>query len=333
MPGRPWGMAQPLDSIDRNLLLDVLRAAAPGSASAVRSLAMDAAKRVREGGDPDAAKEIETLYAASRRDEFPIGLFPLKPKKTMDQLKLPIEVQEAVRDFLTEQRNVEALAKAGLPPRHKCLFIGPPGNGKTVLAGAIAQVLDIPSFMVRYDDLISNRPGETSRNLLQIFDFARQRPTLLFFDEFDALGRERDDAQESGEMKRVTSTLLVQIDDLPPHVVAIAATNHGQMLDAAIWRRFNIRIELPRPRLEEFQSFMRDMFNRFGHDPQDNDDITLDLVGYRMIPENFSDAELFVSNCVRLHVIANNEGNRLTIEECILIELEKWSAGQKKVIV
>lgn len=314
-------------------MLDVLRAAAPGSASAVRPLALQAAGRARETGDDAFAAEVEALYPDNKRAELPIGLQPLKIKKTLDQLNLTPEVQEFVKDFLREQRSVEALKAVGLPPRHKALFIGPPGNGKTVLAGALAAELKVPSFMVRYDDLISNRPGETSRNLLQIFDFAMARPSLLFFDEFDALGRERDDAQESGEMKRVTSTLLVQIDDLPSHVVAIAATNHGQMLDAAIWRRFNVRIELPRPPLTEFEAFMRDMFRRYGHDPADNDDITLELVGYRMIPENFSDAELFVLNCVRLHTIMANEGTPMTIEDCILAELDKWSSGQKKVIM
>ncbi len=314
-------------------MLDVLRAAAPGSASAVRPLALKVAAHARETGDESFADEVEALYPASKRAELPIGLQVLKIKKKLPELTLTPEVQEFVRDFLREQRSVEALKAAGLPPRHKALFIGPPGNGKTVLAGALAHELKIPSYMVRYDDLISNRPGETSRNLLQIFDFAQARPTLLFFDEFDALGRERDDAQESGEMKRVTSTLLVQIDDLPSHVVAIAATNHGQMLDAAIWRRFNVRIELPRPPLSEFEAFMRERFHHYGHDPKDNDDITLELVGYRMIPENFSDAELFVMNCVRLFTIMSNEGTPMTIEECILAELEKWSSGQKKVIM
>ena len=317
-------------TLDRALLLDLVRAATSAGESA-RDVVHRLAESAR-GHDDGLSSDVEAILAKGAKRDVPIGLYKLNPKKSMAQLNLPLDVTDAISDFLTEQRNVEALAKAKLDPRHKALFIGPPGNGKTVLAGAISMELGVRSFMVRYDDLISNKPGETSRNLNEIFTYARQEPTLLFFDEFDALGRERDDSQESGEMKRVTSTLLVQIDDLPPHVVAIAATNHGQMLDAAIWRRFNIRIELPRPRLDQFEAFMRDMFRQYGHDPKDDDDITLELVGYRMIPENFSDAELFVRNCVRLHVISNNEGRPMTIEEAMKIELNKWSSGQKKVV-
>jgi len=321
-----------LSTQDRGLFVDLVRAQVSGSPDEVRQAVLRAARAWREEGDRANAEEVEGLVETKAGSERPIGLYPLKPKKTLRELNLNSDVWASVQDFLTEQRNVEVLARHKLDPRHKALFIGPPGNGKTVLAGAIAIELGIRSFMVRYDDLISNKPGETSRNLLSIFSYARQEPTLLFFDEFDALGRERDDAQETGEMKRVTSTLLVQIDDLPSQVVAIAATNHGQMLDAAIWRRFNIRLELPKPGLDLFAPFMRDMFAVYGHAPGEINGIDLDTVALRMVPENFSDAELYVRNCVRSYVINNNEGRTTTIEQAMLGELNKWTSGQKKVI-
>lgn len=323
---------QAVPNIDRSLFIELVKAQAGGSPDEVRHAVLRAARAYRDGGDFASAEEVEGLVQARSDSARPIGLYPLKPKKTLKDLNLNADVWASVQDFLTEQRNVDVLAANNLDPRHKALFIGPPGNGKTVLAGAIAIELGIRSFMVRYDDLISNKPGETSRNLLQIFTFARQEPTLLFFDEFDALGRERDDAQETGEMKRVTSTLLVQIDDLPPTVVAIAATNHGQMLDAAIWRRFNIRLELPKPGLDLFAPFMRDMFGVYGHSPGEINGIDLDTVALRMVPENFSDAELYVRNCVRNFVISNNEGRKTSIEGAMLSELNKWTSGQKKVI-
>lgn len=324
---------QTAPDVDRTLLVELIRAQAGGSADEIRQAALRVSRAWREAGDAESADAVEGILSTKEAGERPIGLYPLKPKKTLQQLNLNSDVWASVQDFLTEQRNVDVLAKHKLDPRHKALFIGPPGNGKTVLAGAIAIELGVRSFMVRYDDLISNRPGETSRNLLQIFSFARQEPTLLFFDEFDALGRERDDAQETGEMKRVTSTLLVQIDDLPPHVVAIAATNHGQMLDAAIWRRFNIRLELPKPGLDLFAPFMLDMFGQYGFAPGEINGIDLSTVALRMGPENFSDAELYVRNCVRSFVINNNENRPQTIEQSMLSELNKWTSGQKKVIM
>lgn len=318
---------------ERSVLLEMLGPASLGDTERVRAIANRVADESRKSGDVHFAEQLEN--GLRRQTELPIGLDPLKVIKSLDQLRLTEEVKIAVDDFLLEQRKRDVLKRAGLEPRHKALFMGPPGNGKTVLAGAISRELGVPAFMVRYDDLISKIPGETSRNLLTIFQYAEAHSCLLFFDEFDALGREREDAQESGEMKRVTSTLLVQLDSVPSNVVCIAATNHAQMLDGAIWRRFNIRLELPRAELEAYPQFMQDMFTMLGY-PQINygknmsdGEVNLDIISLRMSPENFSDAELFVRNCIRQFVLA--EGSR-TIEQSIYIELEKWASGQKRLV-
>ena len=126
----------------------------------------------------------------------------------------------------------------GLQPRHRVLLAGPPGNGKTALAEAIAEALALPFLIVRYEALIGSFLGETAQRLAQLFAFARTLPCVLFFDEFDVVGKERGDAHETGEIKRVVSNLLLQIDALPSHVIAVAATNHSELLDSAVWRRF-----------------------------------------------------------------------------------------------
>jgi AAA+ superfamily predicted ATPase len=102
-------------------------------------------------------------------------------------------------------------------------------------------------FAVRYDALIGSFLGETNQRLRRLFDYIRTVPSVLLFDEFDALGKERGDVHETGEIKRVVSSLLLQIDSLPSYVVTIAATNHSELLDRAAWRRFEIRLELPQP--------------------------------------------------------------------------------------
>lgn len=319
-------------NLDNDTLLTLARAAAASPADG-RDVVAKLALRAKSEGLAPLATELESLVAV--RAELPIGLYPLKPKKTLAELKLTPEVQVAIDDFLLEQRERDTLTAGGMEPRHKALLIGPPGNGKTVLAGATALELGVPSYMVRYDDLISKIPGETSRNLLQVFQYAARQPTLLFFDEFDALGREREDAQESGEMKRVTSTLLVQLDDVPSHVVCMAATNHAQMLDGAIWRRFNIRIELPRPRMENFVSFLEDMFTHLGHpmksgEGDGEDEVDFDIIAHRLVFENFSDAELFARNCIRTKILAKGA---LTTKGAIMAELNKWANGQKRLVV
>ena len=105
--------------------------------------------------------------------------------------------------------------KQGLEPRNKILLVGPPGNGKTSLAEAIATSLMIPLYVVKYESIIGAYLGETASKLSKLFEFAKTRQCVLFFDEFETLGKERGDQQETGEIKRVVSSLLLQIDALP----------------------------------------------------------------------------------------------------------------------
>ena len=102
---------------------------------------------------------------------------------------------------------------------------------------------------MRYESVIASYLGETAVRLSRLFDQVRTRRCVLFFDEFDVVGKERRDVHETGEIKRVVSSLLLQIDDLPSHVVVVTATNHPELLDRAVWRRFQLRLNLPAPTL------------------------------------------------------------------------------------
>ncbi len=142
------------------------------------------------------------------------------------------------------------------------LLIGVPGNGKTSLAEAIAGELALPLLVVRYDAVIGSYLGETASRLARLFEHVRTRRCVLFFDEFDTLGKERGDTQETGEIKRVVSSLLLSVDALPSYVVIVAATNHPELLDRAVWRRFQLRLELPLPGPAERQSFIEKFESR-----------------------------------------------------------------------
>lgn len=169
------------------------------------------------------------------------------PRRGLSDLILPDVVREAVDALLEEQFRREVLRSYGLEPRHRLLLAGPPGNGKTSLAEAIANELRVSLLTVRYEGVIGSFLGETSTRLRKVFEYASTRDCVLFFDEFDAVGKERGDVHETGEIKRVVNSLLLQIDNLPSHVVVIAATNHPELLDRAVWRRFELRLELPAP--------------------------------------------------------------------------------------
>ena len=169
------------------------------------------------------------------------------PQKRLDELLLPENVLIQCRNVVEEQTRADLLRSYGMEPRNKLLLIGPPGNGKTSLAEALAEALMVPMLTVRYDTIIGSYLGETAARLSKLFDYARSRQCVLFFDEFDTIGKERGDQHETGEIKRVVSSLLLQIDSMPSYVVTIAATNHDSLLDKAVWRRFQIKCELPKP--------------------------------------------------------------------------------------
>src|SRR5262249_45938855 len=172
------------------------------------------------------------------------------PAKTLDQLILPAHVRIACDRLVEEQHRRDLLRSYNLEPRHRVLLVGAPGTGKTSLAEALATELMLPLVSVRYDAIIGSYLGETASRLSTLFDQIRMQNCLLFFDEFDTIGKERGDVHETGEIKRVVSSLLLQVDALPSHVVVVTATNHPELLDRAVWRRFQLRLELPLP-LEE----------------------------------------------------------------------------------
>ena len=150
-------------------------------------------------------------------------------------------------EVIEEQRRIELLRAHGLEPRHRILIVGVPGTGKTSLAEAMAEAMLLPLVIIRYEMVIGSFLGETGARLAQLFEWARSRRCVLFFDEFDAIAKERGDIHETGEVKRVVSSLLMLIDELPSHVVVIAASNHPELLDRAVDRRFEVKLDLPAP--------------------------------------------------------------------------------------
>ena len=164
-------------------------------------------------------------------------------------LLLPSAIEERVSEFLDNIRFYDSLAKAGAAVPNRLMTYGQPGTGKTKLARYIAATLGLPLLTVRCDTLISSLLGQTSRNLRRVFEYSEQMPCVLFLDEFDALAGARGNERDVGELQRVVIALLQNIDALSDNTILIAATNHDQLLDPAIWRRFSFRIPMPMPDL------------------------------------------------------------------------------------
>lgn len=222
------------------------------------------------------------------------------PQRRLEDLIFSNEVEKICREFIEEQHKADLLRSYNLEPRNRVLLIGPPGNGKTSLAEAIAEALTVPMHVVHYDSVVDSLLGETAARLQKLFESVRSSRCVLFFDEFETLGKERGDVHETGEIKRVVSSLLLQIDRLPSHVVVIGATNHPEMLDRAVWRRFQVRMSLEEPtffrRRVWFERFQDRIGIDLGHTPT--------TLAKKLRRYNFADIEEFGMTVHRQYVLA-----------------------------
>ena len=157
----------------------------------------------------------------------------------LEDLVVGAEVMEAVESIISENRAAGKIRSYGLRPSDRILLCGPPGTGKTLTAQVVASALGRPFAYVAFDSLISSYLGETASNMRSIFDYMGEQKMVVLFDEFDSVGKRRDDPHEHGELKRVVNNFMQMLDEYDGGTLIMAATNHHRMLDDAVWRRFD----------------------------------------------------------------------------------------------
>ena len=244
--------------------------------------------------------------------------FESTPQRALDELTLPETARQACVELVEEQHRADLLHSHGLSPRHRILLGGAPGNGKTSLAEALAEALMVPLVTVRYEGLVGSYLGETTSRLQKVFDYVATRRCVLFFDEFDTVGKERGDVHETGEIKRVVSTLLLQTDRLPDYVVIVAASNHPELLDRAVWRRFQLRLSLPRPTRRQLSEFIAKFADRhnigLGYAPT--------TLAEKLLGVSFAEAQEFCTDIFRRAVL---EQCRDDAKPVVRERLSQWS--------
>lgn len=227
------------------------------------------------------------------------------PERSLDSIVLPDLVRHALKELVEEQTRADLLRSHGVEPRHKVLLTGPPGNGKTSAAAALSAELMVPLVTPRYEAIIGSYLGETAGRLNKLFEYVRSRPCVLFLDEFDTLGRERADPNETGEIKRVVTSLLMQIDELPSYVVAITATNHPETLDRAVWRRFQLRLDLPSPRIADAMRW----FENWAKVTQQELGLAPKTLADGLKARSYSDLEDFCADVQRRLILAGSDAD------------------------
>lgn len=243
------------------------------------------------------------------------------PSKEGIPVVLPRLVDSKITDFINMVKYQNQLIQKGVETSNSLLLYGNPGCGKTTVAKYISEQTGLPLVIARFDAIVSSLLGNTAKNIRKIFDFADNKPCILFLDEFDAIAKARDDQYELGELKRVINSLLQNIDSFARQNILIAATNHPELLDKAIWRRFNTVIEIGLPQEYEIikliKTFTSDFNTEFNADEK-----RLDKLAKLFAEKSPSDIKTIINNAKAKTVIS---GREVLQYEDVLIELFEFN--------
>ncbi|MFP1924992.1 AAA family ATPase [Lonsdalea quercina] len=276
---------------------------------------IDAAKRHVQPGESGRLVPL-----ARPRGEMANLLHVSYPENRLADMVLDDTVHDQLQRILKEQRMFARIREHGLSPRRKLLLVGPPGTGKTMTASVLAGELGLPIFLVRLDALITKFMGETAAKLRQVFDAISEVRGVYFFDEFDAIGSQRGLANDVGEIRRVLNSFLQMIEQDQSNSMIIAATNHPEILDYALFRRFDDIIEYHLPTIDQAADLIRSRLGSYVPKP-----FPLKAVAKKAEGLSYAEIRRAVDEAIKEAIMHDEEKIRVDILGKVLTERQQFS--------
>jgi SpoVK/Ycf46/Vps4 family AAA+-type ATPase len=310
-------------------MLEVARLALEGKPSDVRLYLAKLVRKSRKA-DPEYASKLEELlktdparsngvlrkqYSTQEHalyNETPSLLRPPRGESGPTPI-LDSALQGQFQQILMERKCIEELENRGLKPASSIIFQGPPGVGKSMTASWLAQQLELPLYVLDLTAVMSSLLGKTGNNLRSVLDYAKSHPCVLFLDEIDAIAKKRSDESDVGELKRLVNILLQEIESWPNECLLIAATNHPELVDPALWRRFDLEVTFNLPNEESTRKavieFLGDDYSDFSH--------WLDFLVESQKGESFSNIRRSINQLRKLKVINPDQFEASSLEKII----------------
>lgn len=220
-------------------------------------------------------------------------------------------IEVPLGQIISERKKHNQLIRHGLTPAKSVLFVGPPGVGKTLGARWLANKLDLPLLVLDLSAVMSSYLGRTGSNIRMVLDYAKGMQCVLLLDEIDAIAKRRDDSGDVGELKRLVNVLLQEIDEWPSSSVLVAATNHPDLLDPALWRRFDLVVEFELPDIKgiqlAFKSFFKETYKKLSPD-------AIALLTTVTLGKSYSDIEKMCNRLRKEAILTQQDITTLVLE-------------------
>lgn len=279
-------------------------------ASLTRAFSQEPAPRDEEG--------LTSLVKLENNEDFSSKIF------------LSQKYEETIDTFLKNRDHMSKLIDFGIAPSNSLLLYGEPGVGKTFLAKYISYKTKLPLITLDLSSTISSYLGKTGKNIKEVLDYAKRSPSILFLDEFDAIAKRRDDSSDLGELKRIVNVLLKELETWPFDCILIAATNHPELLDNAIWRRFNLKIEVEKPdkklRFELWKYYL-------DRGVIEIDDDFINFLSSTLTNISPSDIEQISSSSLQKQIVSGGDIATNTIKSIIETNVVSESSIKKKLVL